>query len=141
MWVFYRDIYPSDPGKRQALDLCVLCDLSFNRFDPAAREMLSTPANAGRRNGAMIRVPAPQLSAADYPEFRRTCLGLPPTHPEWVFNQRQYHQNREASDHELVPIAIGPDELKKYCRREGCQPTTDALYGLAADKFKKMLAQ
>jgi hypothetical protein len=38
VWDCYRDIYPSDPGKRQALDLCILSDLSFNRLDLAARE-------------------------------------------------------------------------------------------------------
>jgi hypothetical protein len=35
---FYQDIYPSDPGKRHALDLCILSDLSFNRLDPTARD-------------------------------------------------------------------------------------------------------
>jgi hypothetical protein len=33
-----HDIYPSDPAKRQALDLCILGDPNFNRLDLSARE-------------------------------------------------------------------------------------------------------
>ena len=35
---FYQDIYPSDPAKRQALDLCFMQDHKFNRLDAAERE-------------------------------------------------------------------------------------------------------
>ena len=35
---FYQDIYPSDPAKRQALELCFLQDHKFNRLDPGARD-------------------------------------------------------------------------------------------------------
>lgn len=35
---FYEDIYPSDPAKRQALELCFTLDHSFNRLDAAERE-------------------------------------------------------------------------------------------------------
>jgi hypothetical protein len=35
---FYQDIYPSDPAKRQALELCFLQDHKFNRLEPDARE-------------------------------------------------------------------------------------------------------
>jgi len=35
---FYQDIYPSDPAKRQALELCFLQDHQFNRLEPSARE-------------------------------------------------------------------------------------------------------
>jgi hypothetical protein len=35
---FYRDIYPSDSAKRQALELCFLQDHKFNRLDPDERE-------------------------------------------------------------------------------------------------------
>jgi len=34
---FYRDIYPTDPVKREALDLCFTQDHEFNRLDAAAR--------------------------------------------------------------------------------------------------------
>ncbi len=34
---FYRDIYPTDPVKREALDLCFTQDHQFNRLDAAAR--------------------------------------------------------------------------------------------------------
>lgn len=34
---FYRAIYPSDPAKREALDLCFTQDHQFNRLDANAR--------------------------------------------------------------------------------------------------------
>jgi hypothetical protein len=34
---FYRDIYPTDPVKREALDLCFTQNHQFNRLDPVAR--------------------------------------------------------------------------------------------------------
>ncbi|HTZ37707.1 MAG TPA: hypothetical protein VMB84_16875 [Stellaceae bacterium] len=34
----YEDIYPSDPGKRQALELCFMQDHTFNRLDAVARD-------------------------------------------------------------------------------------------------------
>ena len=35
---FYEGIYPSDPVKRQALDMCFMEDHQFNRLDAAARD-------------------------------------------------------------------------------------------------------
>jgi hypothetical protein len=35
---FYEDIYPSDPAKRQALELCFMRDPNFNRLNPGQRE-------------------------------------------------------------------------------------------------------
>jgi len=35
---FYEDIYPSDPAKRQALELCFVRDHKFNRLDSDQRE-------------------------------------------------------------------------------------------------------
>lgn len=35
---YYQDIYPSDPAKRQALDLCFMQDHKFNRLDSGERE-------------------------------------------------------------------------------------------------------
>src|SRR5262249_25078341 len=35
---FYQDIYPTDPAKRAALELCFLQDHMFNRLDSAARQ-------------------------------------------------------------------------------------------------------
>ncbi len=35
---FYRDIYPDDPAKRQALELCFMQDHTFNRLDASARD-------------------------------------------------------------------------------------------------------
>ena len=37
LWETYRQLYPSEPGQRQALDRCFLMDSRFDRFDPAAR--------------------------------------------------------------------------------------------------------
>ena len=35
---FYEDLYPSDPAKRQALELCFMQDHKFNRLEPGERE-------------------------------------------------------------------------------------------------------
>jgi hypothetical protein len=35
---FYLDVYPSDPGKREALELCFLQDHKFNRLDAEERD-------------------------------------------------------------------------------------------------------
>jgi hypothetical protein len=35
---FYEDLYPSDPAKRQALELCFMQDHKFNRLDADQRE-------------------------------------------------------------------------------------------------------
>jgi hypothetical protein len=82
----------------------------------------------------MISLPIPELSADDYPEFRRICRGLPPTHAEWQCHQGHYHQRDQANGHELVFIAISPAEVEDYCKREACSATTDALYCLAQEK-------
>jgi hypothetical protein len=37
VWAFYDDIYPSDPAKRQALDLCFVENHQFNRLDASER--------------------------------------------------------------------------------------------------------
>jgi hypothetical protein len=85
-----------------------------------------------------MATPIPWLSAADYPEFQRTCRGLPPTHLEWEFNQQNYHQNHGTGSHEIVPIPIELSEFEEYCQRKNWSPTTDALYGLATEKFTQM---
>jgi len=35
---FYEDIYPDDPAKRQALDLCFMENHKFNRLDAGERD-------------------------------------------------------------------------------------------------------
>ena len=35
---FYEDLYPGDPAKRQALELCFMQDHKFNRLDPSERD-------------------------------------------------------------------------------------------------------
>jgi hypothetical protein len=35
---FYENIYPSDPAKRQALDMCFTEDHKFNRLDATERD-------------------------------------------------------------------------------------------------------
>ena len=82
----------------------------------------------------MVGLPIPQISAADYPEFHRICLGFPPTHAEWECHQRHYHRRDQANGHEIVFIAISPAEIEEYCKREGCSATTDALYCLSHEK-------
>ena len=39
---FYRDIYPDDPAKRQALELCFMQDHKFNRLDADQRDACYT---------------------------------------------------------------------------------------------------
>jgi hypothetical protein len=82
----------------------------------------------------MARLPIPEISGTDYPEFRRICRGLPPTHAEWQSHQRHYHRRDRANGHETVFIAISPAEVENYCEREACSVTTDALYCLAQEK-------
>jgi hypothetical protein len=82
----------------------------------------------------LARLPIPKISAADYPEFHRICLGLPPTHAEWEYHQRRYHQRDRVNGHEIVSITISPAEVEDYGEREACSATTDALYCLAQEK-------
>jgi len=35
---FYEDLYPNDPAKRQALELCFMQDHKFNRLEASERE-------------------------------------------------------------------------------------------------------
>jgi hypothetical protein len=35
---FLGDIYPKDPARRQAIEMCVLADVNFNRLDTAVRD-------------------------------------------------------------------------------------------------------
>jgi hypothetical protein len=57
---FYEDIYPSDPAKREALDLCFMHDHKFNRLDPSQREACY---------GSML-LPRGELSSAPAPADR-----------------------------------------------------------------------
>jgi len=38
IWDYYRELYPSDPARRQALEMCFTQDHKFNRLDSDARE-------------------------------------------------------------------------------------------------------
>jgi hypothetical protein len=38
IWDYYRELYPSDPVKSQALEMCFLQDHKFNRLDADERE-------------------------------------------------------------------------------------------------------
>jgi hypothetical protein len=82
----------------------------------------------------MIQVRIPQLSATDYPEFHRICVGLPPTHAEWQLNQQRYHRRHGFHGQKLVRVPINPLEVKEYALREGCSLTADALYCVAKEK-------
>jgi len=57
---FYEDLYPSDPAKRQALELCFLQDHKFNRLEADQREgcyrrVLSSPAEIASTGAAAER--------------------------------------------------------------------------------------
>src|SRR5690242_8582868 len=54
----YQDIFPTDPAKRMALQICFLQDHKFNRLDASAREacynhalLVATTAAAGDQSG------------------------------------------------------------------------------------------
>jgi hypothetical protein len=63
---YYLDLYPSDPAKKQALELCFLQDHKFNRLDADQREncyrhaLLPIQVIAG-----MSMVEIPQANAVD----------------------------------------------------------------------------
>jgi hypothetical protein len=70
---FYEDLYPSDPAKRHALELCFMQDHKFNRLDSDAREacyhrMLSSlgeiPASGGTAEQPTANLVDLQRSAA-----------------------------------------------------------------------------
>jgi hypothetical protein len=56
----------------------------------------------------LVEIPIPALASEDYAEFRRICIGLPPTHEEWCTNQRQWHQNDLAAGRKVVTIPVVP---------------------------------
>ena len=82
----------------------------------------------------MIQVRIPKLSATDYPEFHRICIGLPPTHAEWKLNQQRYHRKHRSGGQKLVRVPINASEVEEYARREGCSLTADTLYCVAKKK-------
>ena len=82
----------------------------------------------------LVEIPIPALASEDYAEFRRICIGLPPTHEEWCTNQRQWHQNNLAAGRKVVTIPVVPAEVERYCQREECSATADALYCVAQEK-------
>ena len=68
---FYEDLYPSDPAKRQALELCFMQDHLFNRVDPGAREacyrrMLPTLAGTSA-------APAEDIAATNLVDLQRAA--------------------------------------------------------------------
>lgn len=85
----------------------------------------------------MVVTPIPQISASDYPHFRRLCLGLPKTHAAWESSQRRYHRKHGTSSERFVPVTIEPIELEAYWQHDDAAPTVDALYGLAIEKFRR----
>lgn len=85
----------------------------------------------------LVEIPIPALAPEDYAEFRRICIGLPPTHEEWCVNQRRYHQNDLAAGRKVVSILVVPAEVEAYCQRHECSATADALYCVAQEKASR----
>ena len=56
---FYRQAYPSDPARQQALDMCIRRDRMFNRADAAAREACYREELAGTAYAPASVAPAP----------------------------------------------------------------------------------
>jgi hypothetical protein len=58
---FYEQLYPSDPAKRHALELCFLADHQFNRLDRSQREACY------RGRSALVTDVAPDVDGAKPP--------------------------------------------------------------------------
>jgi hypothetical protein len=61
---YYHELYPSDPAKRQALELCFLQDREFNRLDADARERCYRRALVPAAAAAGMVTPEPLLANA-----------------------------------------------------------------------------
>jgi hypothetical protein len=72
---YYLDIYPADPAKQQALELCFLQDHRFNRLDADARESCYRHALLPAESAASMPE-VPQANAVDLQ--RAAALGSLP---------------------------------------------------------------
>jgi hypothetical protein len=67
---FIGDIYPADPARREALNLCFLADSHFDRLDPDAR---ATCYHHAFVEPSRQDIPAPAGSAANQIDLRRAA--------------------------------------------------------------------
>jgi hypothetical protein len=75
---FYENIYPSDPAKHEALELCFMQDHKFNRLDAGERDNCATGACCSRlANCPHLKCRQtsrmPILSTCNAPPVRVTC--------------------------------------------------------------------
>jgi len=68
---FYEDIYPTDPAKRQALDLCFMQDHKFNRLDAGERE--TCYRHTLLPVGELANVPAPDRPDVNLVDLQRAA--------------------------------------------------------------------
>jgi hypothetical protein len=74
----------------------------------------------------------PSIAAVKYPAFQQVCCDrLPKTYAEWRQIKEREHRDIIASGHKIIPVAIEPGELKRYCQETGCQANSTALDNLA----------
>ena len=62
---FYEDAYPSNPARREALDMCIRRDPLFNRADAAARDACYRRELAGTGYAPAAAAPPPDRSFID----------------------------------------------------------------------------
>ena len=71
----FEQLYPKDPERRQALDLCFRTDHRFNRLDAAERE------GCYRRMLKPVMPPSPAVASANFVDLWRAAgRGRTPTH-------------------------------------------------------------
>ena len=68
---FYQTLYPSDPYKREALELCFAHDHTFNRADPDARDACYRQVLAGPVPGSVRDLPPPRVEEPNFIDLYR----------------------------------------------------------------------
>ena len=68
---FYETLYPSDPYKREALELCFARDHAFNRADPEAREACYRQVLAGPVPVSARELPPPRVNEPNFIDLYR----------------------------------------------------------------------
>ena len=77
----YREMFPSDPGKREALGRCYLMDHNFSRLDSAAREycykrVMVEPSLAWAGGGRNYAIADRNAAAASSPQAGTNFVDL-----------------------------------------------------------------
>jgi hypothetical protein len=77
----YQDVFPTDPAKRMALQLCFLQDHKFNRLDASAREACYNHALLVADTATVGEHPGQATAAVNFVDLKRAAdLGPLPAH-------------------------------------------------------------